>query len=75
MNRGLHRRLAAIEAKANVAAVGAGRGCTQTERNVSPEEAERTYRRFIAACASRPKESPRLSEREALEQYLRLVRG
>jgi len=74
-NRALHQRLTAIEAKSDKAAAVLERERRLTEeRHISPEEAERTYRRIMAP-APRTKESRKLSLDQLMAQYFRMVRG
>ena len=75
-NSALHRRLAAIEAKSDEASKAIARERRLTEeRSISPEQAERAYREFIAATHSRTQESRGLSANETAARYLRMVRG
>ncbi len=73
-NAALHRRLAAIEAKSDEAAkaIEGERRLTE-ERSLSPEQAEWTYRQFVAAVR-RDARSCKLSLDEAMRKYFRLIR-
>ena len=74
-NRALHRRLTVIEARYAQAAAAVERERRRTElRRISPEEADRTYRRLMAPVP-RTQASRKQSLEQSMAQYFRMVRG
>jgi hypothetical protein len=75
-NRALHRRLAAIETEFDRLAKAMERERIAARR-ISPEDAERTYRKLIDSCSKRARseESRKPTPHQAAAQYFELVRG
>jgi len=74
-NRALHRRLTVIEARYAHAAAAVERERRLVEqKRISPEEAERAYRRLMAPVP-RTQASRKQSLEQSMAQYFRMVRG
>jgi len=74
-NRALHRRLTVIEARYAQAAAAVERERRLVEqKRISPDEAERIYRRLMAPVP-RTQASRKQSLEQSMAQYFRMVRG